>query len=1303
MIKKLWAILLSIAIVLTMMPAMAFAGGTETYDLWVGGIKVTSENADDIFDNGTASYDAASNTLALNGTDIDQAYTSSDYYTSGIYADGDININLTGDNSINVSGGMIAAGIHANGVIRISGSGSLDLTVRDGSSETRAIATGYTDKEAGVIIDSGEISIDADGESGIYAVYVDGSYGTELPDRYLKINGGTIEMDANSTSPYSCYATNVKPNLGNYEGYSATAILNSWEVLQSYNENSWGYYRYIKVQPLEYDENGISEDKEHYQPAVQSEDGYYEIKNAGNLFWFAEKLGESDDNAALNARLVSNITMPEGMNWLAMKAGTYGTPYNGTFDGAGYTISNLSAELESGVYSNEGLFKTIGENGTVKNLGLINASIKPGSGGAGAICGTNHGLIENCYNLGGDISIVSIYGGGIAGENDGTIRQCYNTGNVESTFTYGSSIGGIAGYCHDGGKIIDCYNTGDITGAWYVGGICGELNGGTVKNCYGTGTAAATYPGYGSTANSIVGGCLGSCTVENTYYVSEKENNGGGKTSEQFSSGEVAYLLNAGRDENVWGQTIGTENAPVFNGQAVYAGYEYCYSDSITYSNDSSKVHETKPGHNFTKSEYDATSHWYSCINDGCTAINGKENHNGGQATYFKKAVCQVCNQEYGDVLKDETAPAGEISIGTNKWDKFLNDITFGLFFKDTQKVEITATDDSYNHDGYTDDKKVKIEYYIHTQDTALTEEELENETFTSYSESFSINPDNQYVIYAKITDHAGNVTYISSEGLVLDETAPVIDGITDDSIYYTTRNVTVTDDNMATVTLNGAADDENITLTGNIAQTYTIIATDKAGNETEYTVTMKPIASLAEPISDIKADNVTSEDITDIESVKSAVEAVDTENATEDEKEAIKAIADDCIDLLNKIEETSRKMSELAEGTGSISSETVKSDDRDTVNDLLEKAEGLLESGNLTETERKTVTAQKENCKNLLEIIEEVEGEITSLEDSVSRLDIDTVNSENEDTVNDLLERVNNLLKGDNLTDEEAAAMQAVQEKAGKLREKLEEAAMAGATENIEKVENIDWGNVTEKNKDDLTAAREDLENALKNYSGNYTEEEKNTLEEKLERVNGALDSIAKAETVEGAIAELPDTVKPDDTDAEKLISQAKKQYDALTEHEKNLVSGEAKEKLKRLLKEIADYQIIKGDGSKWTMGDKDPVTMVANGAYSKFTGIQVDGKDVETSYYTAKSGSTVISLKPEYLSTLSLGQHTLTVLYTDGQTSGQFEIIADSKDNSPKTGDKNNTLLWTFLMIAAACGAAGMTYRCYNRKCSK
>ena len=1167
MIKKLAAIMLSVVIVLTMMPTVAFAGEPVTYELWVNGMRVTSENAGDILSNNTASYDAESNTLALNGANINQTYASSDYYTSGIYSAGDINITLKGENNIKVSGGMIASGIHVNGVINISGSGSLDITVSGGSSETRAIATGYTAGEAGVVINSGTISIDADGTRGIYAVYVDGSYGTELPDRYFKINGGTIEMDANSTSPYSCYATNIKPDLSDYEGYSATAIFNSSEVLQAYNENSWGYYRYIKVQSLVYDENGISEDKEHFQPAVQAGDGYYEIGNAGNLFWFAEKLAESDDNDNLNARLVSDITMPEGMNWVAMKAGTYGKPYNGTFDGAGHTISNLSAELETGVYSNEGLFKTIGKDGTVKNLGVVNPSIKPSSGGAGAICGANHGLIENCYNLGGEIGIASIYGGGIAGENDGIISRCYNTGDVESTFTYGSSIGGIAGYSHDGGEIIDCYNTGDITGAWYVGGICGELNGGTVKNCYGTGTAAATYPGYGSTANPIVGGRLGSCTVENTYYISEKENNSGGKTSDQFASGEVAYMLGAGRDENVWGQTIGNEEIPVLNGKRVYAGYEYCYSDSITYSNDFSKVHETKPEHNFAKLEYDSIYHWYSCTNDGCTAISGKEKHNGGQATYFKKAVCGVCDQEYGNVLEDETVPAGEISIGTNSWKEFINDITFGLFFKEPQTVSITAEDDSYDHDGYTDDKKVQIGYYIHTGDTALAEKELKDKTFVAYSESFNIDPDDQYVIYAKITDHAGNVTYISSAGIVLDATAPVIGGVDDGSSYYTTQNVKVTDDNLATVTLNGVDDDEIITLTGNKAQSYTIVATDKAGNKTEYTVIMKTIESLADSIEDVTTGNVTSKDKAAIEDVKAGIKAVNTDQATVEEKTELQNILDNCESLLTT----------------------------------------------------------------------------------------------------------------------------------------LEEAEQAGNTENTEMVEDITSDNVNPADKENLTAAKEDLEDALEEFGYNYTEEEKSVLEEKLEQINGALGSIEKAETVQDAVTALPDAVEPDDIDAEALINAAKEQYDKLTEHERSMVSEELREKLEGLLSDLLDYRIIAGNGSQWTVGDGGSITMTANGPVEKFVSIEVDGKAVDASNYTVRSGSTIITLKPSYLSTLSVGKHTLTVIYTDGETSGEFEILKKAGLTVTETGDNSNVILWITLMFIAACCLTGTVGYSHKKKYNK
>ena len=59
-------------------------------------------------------------------------------------------------------------------------------------------------------------------------------------------------------------------------------------------------------------------------------------------------------------------------------------------------------------------------------------------------------------------------------------------------------------------------------------------------------------------------------TVDNTYYINDKQNNAGGRTEAQFASGEVAYLLNAGRSDTVWGQTIGQQEAPVLGGAAVY-------------------------------------------------------------------------------------------------------------------------------------------------------------------------------------------------------------------------------------------------------------------------------------------------------------------------------------------------------------------------------------------------------------------------------------------------------------------------------------------------------------------------------------------------------------------------------------------------------------------------------------------------------------------------------------------------------------------------------------------------------------
>ena len=183
---------------------------------------------------------------------------------------------------------------------------------------------------------------------------------------------------------------------------------------------------------------------------------------------------------------------------------------------------------------------------------------------------------------------------------------------------------------------------------------------------------------------------------------------------------------------------------------------------------------------------------------------------------------------------RDITAPTGEISVGTNKWNSFINTITFGLFFKDTQTVTITASDNSGD--------AVKIEYLL--SDKALSETELVSATFTSYTEAFSINPDNKYVIYAKLTDKVGNVSYLSSDGIVLDATAPVITGIENGKTYCSSQTVSVSDnETIGSVTVNGTAvtlDANNQFILNPAEGTQTIVVTDKAGNASaEMTVTV--------------------------------------------------------------------------------------------------------------------------------------------------------------------------------------------------------------------------------------------------------------------------------------------------------------------------------------------------------------------------------------------------------------------------------------------------------------------------------
>ena len=180
---------------------------------------------------------------------------------------------------------------------------------------------------------------------------------------------------------------------------------------------------------------------------------------------------------------------------------------------------------------------------------------------------------------------------------------------------------------------------------------------------------------------------------------------------------------------------------------------------------------------------------------------------------------------------KDIEKPTGEIVIGTNKWQEFLNKITFGLFFKDTQTVTINAADNSGT---------VFVSYLVTDQD--LSEAELQSLVFSGYEEPFRIDPNGEYIVYAMLVDARLNITYLRSDRVTVDNVQPVITGIENGKTYCEAQTVTIDEKYVDTVTVNGTAVtlDENGSFTLSPADgEQKIMVTDKAGNTAEMTVTV--------------------------------------------------------------------------------------------------------------------------------------------------------------------------------------------------------------------------------------------------------------------------------------------------------------------------------------------------------------------------------------------------------------------------------------------------------------------------------
>ena len=216
----------------------------------------------------------------------------------------------------------------------------------------------------------------------------------------------------------------------------------------------------------------------------------------------------------------------------------------------------------------------------------------------------------------------------------------------------------------------------------------------------------------------------------------------------------------------------------------------------------------------------------------GNTALDFTENTDSHSATavFIMPDGDVEINAEY----KDISAPTGEITVSTNKWNVFCNAVTFGKFFKERQEVGIHADDLGLGIN--------KVFYLI--SEEAKTLEEVQNiqaSDWTVYEQRFAIDPDKKCIVYVKITDKGGNTAYLSTDGLVFDGSSPVISGVKHNETYGGSVQFTVNDDNLDYVEIDSVLtgrENGGYTVT-DVEGAHTITAVDKAGNRTQVSVTI--------------------------------------------------------------------------------------------------------------------------------------------------------------------------------------------------------------------------------------------------------------------------------------------------------------------------------------------------------------------------------------------------------------------------------------------------------------------------------
>ena len=185
--------------------------------------------------------------------------------------------------------------------------------------------------------------------------------------------------------------------------------------------------------------------------------------------------------------------------------------------------------------------------------------------------------------------------------------------------------------------------------------------------------------------------------------------------------------------------------------------------------------------------------------------------------------------------------------------------------------------------------------------------------------------------LYAKLVDNAGNTAFYRANRIIFDTSVPSISGVENGKVYYTTQTVTVSDENLKSVMLNGKSVESPVTLKGNVDETYELLITDEAGNEITVTVIMKTISSITDPVKSITGDNVTEDDRKQLEDAADKLKDLLDTVTDEDEKQKLQ----DELDKLEELLEILDKVKEVEELLDALPDSVTPDADKQTEQDI--------------------------------------------------------------------------------------------------------------------------------------------------------------------------------------------------------------------------------------------------------------------------------------------------------------------------------------------------------------------------------